>query len=313
MENANIQMALKHSLATRNADTAQRIVAGTWRFWQARGHLAEGAIAARAALDIQGSAPSVRAEALDAAGSIAYWAGDIDATRSYYENAVSLHRESGEVSGLAKALYNLSFPVADVDGLDAATVILDESIALATADDDGRTLSLAYAALSRSWLDTSPERSRGYAQKAIDGAVAVGDPISEAWGMSLHAAASHHMGEYITSTRHLQHSLATFLEYEDLPGIALNLAGIAENARSLGDERTALFLVGAVIALREDSGIGVRTAIDDAVNEFSSNVAVEALSSELRSACEQGRTASLDRLNESALAWNPANSDSTFG
>lgn len=304
-ENANIQVALDHALEVQDADAAQRIVASAWRFWQSRGHLAEGFGTARAALALDGSTALVRAEALDAAGSIAYWTGDAEATRSYYEAAIRIRREEGSTAGLANALYNLSFPVADADGLEAATVILDEAIELATAGEDQRVLSLSYAALSRSWLDTSPELSREYAQKAIDGAIALDDPISEAWATSLHAAASHGLGNHATSTRYLQRALTVFVEHEDLTGIALDLAGIAESARRMGNDAFALYLVGAVSSLREESGIGVRTAIDGTVNEFSTAEAIAALPDDLRATYERGRIADLDDAIGAALAWDP--------
>ena len=98
-DNPNIQAAFAHAVSVGDADSAQRIVAAAWRFWQARGHLAEGTKAAEVALALDGSSDHVRAAALDAAGSIAYWSGDRPMTRRYYEDAVALFRTLDEAYG----------------------------------------------------------------------------------------------------------------------------------------------------------------------------------------------------------------------
>ncbi|MGI9666726.1 MAG: ATP-binding protein [Acidimicrobiia bacterium] len=305
VENANLQTALSHAVAVGDADTAQRIVSAAWQFWKTRGHLVEATDAASSALALDGSLPEVRAEALDAAGSIAYWVGDAPATRSYYEEAVAIRRDHDITDGLAAALYNLSFPVTDEDGLEAATELLDEASEVAAEEGNDRLVAYAHVAVARTWLNQSPERALENSQKAIDAFKIVDDPISEAWAMAIRSAALHHLGDHRAATRDLQVGLVVFAEANDLSGIAVTMTGVADNARRLGDDVEALYFVGAVRALRESSGIGVQTALDATVQEFSDAGAVEALEPELRTAYELGHSDPLDTSISKALAYTP--------
>ena len=101
----------------------------------------------------------------------------------------------------------------------------------------------------------------------------------------------------------LQDALAVFAEIGDLSGIAVTSAGIADNARRLGDPETALYLVGAIHALQDETGIGVRTVIDRTVVEFSDPAAVAALERELADAYTRGRDAARDTWIDRALCW----------
>ena len=109
-EHDNIRAALSYLLATDPVGALQ-LAAGIWRFWQMRGHLGEGshwvADALRAAGD---DAPDVdRADALAAAGGLAYWRGDLVEAQREYEYAVEVRRRIGDDVGVADALYDLAF------------------------------------------------------------------------------------------------------------------------------------------------------------------------------------------------------------
>lgn len=305
-ENANLQNALSFAIESGDADTAQRIVSAAWRFWQSRGHLAEGSAAASAALALEGSSAMVRAEALDAAGSIAYWVGDAEATRRYYDQAVAVRREHGITSGLATALYNLSFPVLDQDGIEAATAVLNETIEAAKAEGSDRYQAMSLIAIARTWLVEDPALALEYAEKGVEATTHLGDPSSAAWSLAIRSAANHHLGEHTASALDLQSSLRVFANLNDLSGIAVTLTGIAENARRLGDSTLALYFVGAVAALRESSGIGIQTALDDTVREYSDGEALDSLSEELRASYDEGVSDPLAAAIERALGYAPS-------
>jgi hypothetical protein len=76
-----------------------------------RGFLAEARETAERVLALPGSkdVPDVRAAALEAAGGIAYWQADMDATRQWYGEALDLARASGDLPRIANAVYNMAF------------------------------------------------------------------------------------------------------------------------------------------------------------------------------------------------------------
>lgn len=305
VENVNIQTAFDHAVATGDAEAAQRIVALAWRFWQTRGHLVAGAAAARAALALDGSPLIIRARAIDAAGSIAYWMGDSAMTRSHYEKAVTLRKEAGITDGLARALYNLSFPVSDEDGVEASAALLDEALALASDAGDRQLTVLLHMSLSRSWLRESPEQAIKHADDAIAGSDEDGDPITAAWALNLRGVAHHIAGNDRAATADIKHALGVFLSLGDLSGIAVQLTCLAEIARTTGDDESALFLVGGVKSLRGATGLGINTAIDDTLREFTPATNIAALCDHLVAAHDRGFAADLDEVTSVALAWEP--------
>jgi tetratricopeptide (TPR) repeat protein len=129
-EHANIRAALRWAVEAGQADRAQAAAGALWRFWQQRGHLAEGRRWLEEVLAMpSGQAPTpARAKALAGAGGIAWWS-DQAASRALYSEALAIQRELGDPARLAEALYNQAFVVAG-DDLEAAAGLLEESLDL---------------------------------------------------------------------------------------------------------------------------------------------------------------------------------------
>jgi predicted ATPase/class 3 adenylate cyclase len=130
-EHANIRAALRWAIDTGEATRAQAAAGALWRFWQQRGHLAEGRRWLEDVLAMpSGQAPTApRAKALAGAGGIAWWS-DQAASRALYDEALAIERELGDPARLAEALYNQAFAVAAEHDLESAARLLDESLEL---------------------------------------------------------------------------------------------------------------------------------------------------------------------------------------
>jgi tetratricopeptide (TPR) repeat protein len=130
-EHANLRAALRWAIDRGEAGRAQAAAGALWRFWQQRGHLAEGRRWLEEALAMpSGQAPgAARAKALAGAGGIAWWS-DQGAARAFYDEALAIERELGDPARLAEALYNDAFAVAAGDDLEGAARLLDESLEL---------------------------------------------------------------------------------------------------------------------------------------------------------------------------------------
>ena len=155
-EHDNLRTALDHAEATGDADTALRILASIWRFWQQRGYLAEGRVRAERVMGIPGAErrSAVRARALGAFGSIAYWQNDYEPTDEAWEEALDIAREVGDPHLLARALFDASFVPRLAGDTPANEALLRETLEVARASGD-RTfmgyamLFLGYAAVQR--------------------------------------------------------------------------------------------------------------------------------------------------------------------
>jgi predicted ATPase/class 3 adenylate cyclase len=108
-ESPNLRTALRWAIEAGEAEIGLRTAAALWRLWQQRGPLWEGRMALDELLALGGSSPQVRAKALSAAGGLAWWGDDFEATQRHYEAALRLFRQSGDRRGEAGGLYNLAF------------------------------------------------------------------------------------------------------------------------------------------------------------------------------------------------------------
>ena len=109
-EHDNLRAAFDFCAGSGRIVEALRLAAALWRFWQFRGHLREGLQRVRRVLDDPASRahPAAREAALEAAGGLAYWLGDMAATTaSYDEGAGARARERRPGAHLQRALQPL--------------------------------------------------------------------------------------------------------------------------------------------------------------------------------------------------------------
>src|SRR6266542_3485706 len=94
---------------------------------------------------------AARAGALAGAGGIAWWRGDVPAARAAYEEALAIEQELGDPARIAEALYNLAFPVAGRDNMQAVRGLLEESLELfrAVGNESGAARALEIGQATR--------------------------------------------------------------------------------------------------------------------------------------------------------------------
>jgi predicted ATPase len=131
-EHDNLRGALDWLRSQGDGNRAVTLAAALWRFWWLHGHVAEGREQIESALTIHGSAASaVRASALDGAGVLAETQGDYDRAEALHRESLTISRDRGDKTGIARALGNLGVVAFDRGDDDQATALLEESLALA--------------------------------------------------------------------------------------------------------------------------------------------------------------------------------------
>ena len=108
-EHDNLRAAAGWMLDHGETELALRFGAAAWRFWQLRGHLAEGKATMARILEMPGAdAPSaVRVRALAAAGGLHYWSADVPGADAFYAMQRQVAEAIDDIPGLADALFNL--------------------------------------------------------------------------------------------------------------------------------------------------------------------------------------------------------------
>jgi predicted ATPase/class 3 adenylate cyclase len=142
LEHGNMREALRWAIETGRVERAQEAAGALWRFWQQRGHIAEGARWFDEILGhpAGGGTTAARAKALIGAGGIGWWQRDREAAGRFYSEALEVERVLGDPGRIAEALYNLAYVVAGED-IEGAARLLDESLELFRRAGDERGIA----------------------------------------------------------------------------------------------------------------------------------------------------------------------------
>jgi predicted ATPase/class 3 adenylate cyclase len=255
-EHPNIRAALRWAIDGGVAERAQLSAAALWRYWQQRGHLAEGRRWLEETLDMpagQERTPG-RAKALLGAGGIAWWQQDRDAAGAFYGEAVDIERELGDPARLAEALYNLAFVVAGED-IGSATRMLEESRELFRRAGDERGVAQVLAMLV---IPDAEAGEWGSVEAKLDEVVAiwrrVGDRLHVAFDLLWLAFARGRLGKLEAARSAAVESLDLFREADNLTGIGIALVDLAFLATWEGRHEDAIRLTAAFESLRESVG-----------------------------------------------------------
>jgi tetratricopeptide (TPR) repeat protein len=117
-----LRKALQWCVDNHEADLALRLASALWRFWELRGHLAEGLGWLDDALALSaGNHSEVRVRALEAAGNLARSLGKYERATVFYAGSLQARLKLGDKRGIALALTNLGI-VAQLGGNDDASV-----------------------------------------------------------------------------------------------------------------------------------------------------------------------------------------------
>ena len=256
LEHPNIRAALRWAIDRREAERAQEAAGALWRFWQQRGHLAEGRrwMGEILALPSGQDPTSARAKALIGAGGMAWWQQDRDRAGECYREAVAIEREVGDPARLAEALYNLSFVVAG-DDLDEAGRMLLECLELYRRAGDERG-----AAQVLSMLVMQDARAGNWQKvvESLEETVAIwrglGDRLHLAFDLVWLAFAYGRVGRRREALSAGLETLVLFREADNATGVGIALIDLAFLAEWDGRHEAAIRLAAASESLKQRVG-----------------------------------------------------------
>jgi predicted ATPase/class 3 adenylate cyclase len=263
VEHDNIRAALAWSIAEGRTEMALRILAASWRFWQMRGFLAEARETAERVLALPGSmdVPDARAAALEAAGGIAYWQADMDASRAWYAEALDLARASGDLARIANAVYNMGFTYAfsELNPEDAARAreIATEAVDLfRQLGDEGGIARALWGLSTTEFFFRNYPRGIALASEALEIFRRLGDRFMTAWALYVLAAYNLTLDKE-AMRRYLEEALPIFVANEDKSGYALLFDAFATLEWAIGNVPVAMQLAGYAAATERSTGTGL--------------------------------------------------------
>lgn len=268
LEHDNLRAAIQHALDSGDARTALQMTASLWRFWQMRGYLDEGLERVRGALALpeDEATDDVRLRALEAAGGLAYWRGDLSTAEEYYQAALAGQRATRNEAGIAEALYNLSFVYSVPAGARSmdpahAAQLIGEALEIYRRIGDRPGMARALWALSNSsWTSNDLEVGETQGLEALEIFREIGDQFMVGWSLYTLGMMYLQRRDPAAAGAPLREALAIFNEANDVSGDILVLDGLAAEALQLGDRERSARLAAAVSALQESTGTGLTPA-----------------------------------------------------
>jgi predicted ATPase len=251
----NLRTALRWALDHHRTEMGMRQAAALWRFWQIRAHMSEGRQVLAELLKVDAEVdPAIRARALSAAGSLAYWQNDGQPCIALYESSLRLRRQLGDPAEVASSLYDLGHAIS--------------CVAAVKDPERGRHLELEALEIYRSlgskmgeaWLVWALGCNAHFAgdnrqavhelAHAIELFRELGDPFGLAWALTMHGLAAMLLGQRQLASRDLREALPIFAEVDDVSGIDSVLEHLARLAAAEGDPRRAVRLAAAAARVR---------------------------------------------------------------
>ncbi|MEA2682225.1 MAG: hypothetical protein QOK05_553 [Chloroflexota bacterium] len=268
-EQDNLRAALAWFVGRGDDAAATRMGSVLWRFWQMRGHVREGRERLEQVLAMEFPEGHERnlLRGLEAAGGLCWWAGDREACRGYYDRCTELARSLDDKAELALALYNLSFPLGEMDasgGLAAARE------ALALFEELGDRVGAARAAFSVAGslgIMGRYEEALELANRAIPLLRELGLRFDLAWLLHTAGLAQIKLGRLADAAPNLLASLDMLAEVKDQAGITIVLGDFSDLAFGLGDDLDGMRLRGASAAIQERTGAGLEGTMGDTYNQ----------------------------------------------
>jgi predicted ATPase/class 3 adenylate cyclase len=292
-EHDNLRAALGWSLRDpAGAESALRLAAGLWRFWELRGYLLEGRswLERVLELDSQGSA-ELSANVLTGAGVLSGAAGDLAASIAHLEESLALYRELGDGTSISVALHNLANAYLQAGSAERARALYEESAAMAreAGDQVGLPFVLLHVAEAAD-LSGDYDSASGLYEEVIAMFDAQGHQWGLAYALTNYGQAMSRRQDTGQARSKYEQAHRLYGQLGDRRGEARTLALLAEVALAEGDRFGSRNLLYESLGIR--CQLGDRPGI---ITAFEKLAAAAASEDPLRSARILGAT---ERMRE---------------
>jgi predicted ATPase/class 3 adenylate cyclase len=302
LEHDNLRAALEWS-ENGAASAGLQLAGAVGRFWEVRGHLAEGRRWLRDILKASPAAPTAeRARALKAAGNLSLGQGDYESARASYEEGLVIWQQLGNQKAIATLLSNLGF-AAYCQGDDVSgDAFYRESLTIRreVGDTWGMALSLnnmGSVAIRRG----DCAEANVLLKESLDLWQELGDKHHIAMVLTNLGLAACGQGDYDLAYSFLNDGLVIQRDVGDNLGIPNSLEGFASLAVALKYARRAARLLGAAEALRERIGAPLPYTERAGYDRIVANVRTQLGDDAFSDAWAEGRSIAKDGVITDAL------------
>jgi predicted ATPase/DNA-binding CsgD family transcriptional regulator len=254
-ERDNARAALTWAIESRNAETAQRIVAALWRFWATRGYFTEGRSWTERALALGSASPAVTAQAYHHLGNLSLDLGDYERARAGYDAGLVLWRSIDDRRGLASSFNGLGLLAFYQADYAEARRLHEESLELRRVIDDRQGLGNSLSNLGNVYsAEGDFARARDFHEQALAVREGMGNTGGVAYTLFNLGDIARKEGDLERARRLFDQSLALFREVGDKLGVGYALYDLARVAHLQQRDDSAAALFAEALRLRQELG-----------------------------------------------------------
>lgn len=266
-ENDNLRAALDWAAESGELELGLRGGAALWRFWQTRSLNGEGRERLERLLggEAPNVAPDVRAEALAAAGRMAFIVGDFESARCRLEESLPTLRQAGAVPWTAMTLGILGL-IARARGDHASALhLIEESVELARTSRDwwAQSVNLSmFGELLRAQGEFG--KARLALEESLRAARECGDVRQVGRLLSLLGLVALAQDDYERARHLFEEGLSVQRECRDVWNISRTIANLGLVAREAGDRAEARRRFQEALAMQAESSDrdGIATSLE---------------------------------------------------
>lgn len=273
-EHNNIQVALDwlasgeaEQVLDRPTEHGLRLAGALWRYWEVRGHLAEGQARLEPLLKAlpPDTPPAVLARAHLGAGVCAFYRGDFASATTHYEESVRLYRAVGDGYAVTRPLTYLGWMDTYRTDFARARAELEEALTLSRelGDRQAETWATARLGIVAHWAGDS-EKAIPLLERALAWSRELGDELGTGWWLQMLGLAAFGAGQIERAGALLEECLVCTETLGDRRDYAFALSELAVVDISSGRElrRAMVRLKQAATIFRElGDGFGAASTL----------------------------------------------------
>jgi predicted ATPase/class 3 adenylate cyclase len=255
-EHDNVRSAIAWAIDSDPGDLGLRVPESIWRFWQIRGHYAEGRRwLERALAASQGAPERLRARALDGLGGISWRQGDLVSAARAFEESLAIWRANGDRRALGGTLTNLGTVIELQGDLDRAQALQEEALAIFRELNEPLRLATALNNLALViWNKGDNQRATTLLEESAAIKRKEGNRVGLASSLNNLGMLAAESGDVDRARAYLEETLVIDRELGDPSGISDSLGNLAGLIAPTGDVARAAALDAEALEMRRDLG-----------------------------------------------------------
>jgi len=242
VEHENLQWALRWCMESGNAQQGLALARDLWRYWDTRGHWAQGRGAFEGLLAIYAGPPSTvwRARGLLCCSHLARRQGDYEASRGYGERSLAIYRELDIPRGVTGALLGLGTVAKFLGDRVAARARFEESLEISRRSGDRRAAANSVNNIGLLAQDRGDyEAARTFLEEGLAIRRKMGDVRDVAGSLGNLGFVAHDQGDLEGARGYIEESLEICRDLGDTIGIAGALCNLGMVFLSQGEDEAA--------------------------------------------------------------------------